>query len=127
MDAVVADAADDRAFGDFEDDYFCVRFGGGILDAQFHVFEELGIPKRLEVAPESLFIVGIAVAAEDAGFQGVCTDAAGPSVLLSVDDAIFGSPRRVGFLWGKPALFFLERDGVHVVVKEGILMLSDRV
>ncbi len=57
---------------------------GRIFDAELHVFEELGIPQRLKIAPQRLFVVGIALAAEDAGFQGVAADAA----VADKDDAI---------------------------------------
>src|SRR5258707_13667272 len=76
MDAVVANAADDRALFDFEDYIFVIGAVGRILDTQLYILKELRIPKSLEVAAQGFFVVGIAVAAEDAGFQRVAAHAA---------------------------------------------------
>src|SRR5260370_24636605 len=84
MDAVVANAADDRTLPNVEDHIFVIGAVGRIFDAELHVFEELGIPQRLKIAPQRLFVVGIALAAEDAGFQRVAAYA----TLADKDDAI---------------------------------------
>src|ERR1700738_693110 len=76
MDAVVANAANDRALFDLEDYIFVMGAVGRILDAQLYILKELRIPKSLEVAAQGFFVVGIAVAAEDAGFQRVTAEAA---------------------------------------------------
>ena len=68
MNAVIANAADDRALFYVEDNNFCVGAVGGIFDAQLYVFKKLSVPKRLEVAAQSFFVVVIAFAAEDASF-----------------------------------------------------------
>src|SRR5467141_386428 len=49
VDAVVTDAADLRTFLHFEDDDFAVGAAWRIFDAEFHVFEELRVPKRLKI------------------------------------------------------------------------------
>ena len=66
MNAVIADAADDRALFDVEDDVLVIGSVGRVFDAQFDVFEKLRVPESLEVAAQSFFIIGIALAAEDA-------------------------------------------------------------
>src|SRR5258708_25331143 len=76
MDAVVANAANDRALFDLEDYIFVMGAVGRVLDAQLYILKELRIPKSLEVAAQGFFVVGIAVAAEDAGFQRVAAHAA---------------------------------------------------
>src|SRR5258708_21617539 len=76
MDAVVPNTADDRALFDFEDYIFVIGAVGRILDTQLYILKELRIPKSLEVAAQGFFVVGIAVAAEDAGFQRVAAHAA---------------------------------------------------
>ena len=64
--AVVADAANDGTFFDFEDDVFVIGPVGRIFDAQLYVFEKLRVPESLKIAAKSFFVVGIAFAAEDA-------------------------------------------------------------
>ena len=68
MDAVIADAANDRALLDVEDDVFVIGTVGRVFDAELYVFEKLRVPESLKIAPEGFFVVGIAFAAEDAGF-----------------------------------------------------------
>ncbi len=85
MDTVIADAADLRAFLDFEDDDFAVRAIGSIFHAELHVLEELGVPQRLKIAAQRLFIVDIAFPAEDARFQRVGPHAA-VAVEIDADD-----------------------------------------
>src|SRR5258707_7319020 len=75
MDTVVAYAADDRALFDLEYDVLVVRPVGGILNAQLHVLKELRVPKSLEIATQSLFVVRIAIAAENARPEGVAANA----------------------------------------------------
>ena len=72
VDAVVANAADYRALFDFEDYSLMAGAIGGVFDPELDVFEELRVPERLKIAAQSLFVVGIAVAGEDAGLQSVC-------------------------------------------------------
>src|SRR5260370_24028117 len=96
MDAVVANAANDRALFDLEDYIFVMGAVGRVLDAQLYILKELRIPKSLEVAAQGFFVVGIAVAAEDAGFQRVA--ALAPRG-LGDDLANEGSPRL-----GRPVL-----------------------
>src|SRR5258708_16742710 len=76
MDAVVANAADDRALFDFEDYIFVIGAVGRILDTQLYILKELRIPKSLEVAAQGFFVVWLAVAAEDAGLQRVAAHVA---------------------------------------------------
>ena len=48
--------------------FLLIRAVGRIFHAEFYVFEKLGIPESLEIAAQSFFVVGVAFAAEDAGF-----------------------------------------------------------
>src|SRR5260221_13932505 len=100
MDAVVPNTADDRALFDFEDYIFVIGAVGRILDTQLYILKELRIPKSLEVAAQGFFVVGIAVAAEDAGFQRVAAHAAVADENDAVNDGSgwlgrrgFGGPR----------------------------------
>src|SRR5258707_5229608 len=95
MDAVVANAADDRALFDFEDYIFVIGAVGRILDTQLYILKELRIPKSLEVAAQGFFVVGIAVAAEDAGFQRVAAHAAVADENDAVNDGSGWLGRRV--------------------------------
>src|SRR5260221_14769195 len=92
MDAVVPNTADDRALFDFEDYIFVIGAVGRILDTQLYMLEELRIPKSLEVAAQGFFGVGIAVAAEEAGFQRVAAHAA----VADEHDAVKGGSGRLG-------------------------------
>ncbi len=76
VDAVVADTADLRAFLHLKDDDFATRAIGRIFYSELYVLEELRVPQRLKIAAQRLFIVDIAVAAEDARFQRVAAHAA---------------------------------------------------
>ena len=89
VDAVIADAADDRALFDFKDDVFVIGAVGRVFDAELYVFEKLRVPESLEVAAQRFFIVRIAFAREDARFQRVAADAA----VTDEDDAIDDSGR----------------------------------
>src|SRR6266700_782228 len=86
--AVVTNAPDLRALLDFKHDDLRVRAFGRILDAQFHILEELRVPQGLEVAAERLFIVGVAFAAKDAGLQRVRADSAVANELDAFDDEL---------------------------------------
>ena len=100
MNAVVADAADDRALFDFEDDVFVIGAVGRIFDAELYVFEKLRVPEGLKIAAQSFFVVWVAFAGEDARFQGVAANAA----IADEDDAIDDGGRilvggRSGLRW----------------------------
>src|SRR5215469_11263151 len=85
VNAVVANAPDLRAFLNLKEDDLPVRTFRGILDAQFHIFEELCIPKRLEIAAQRLFVIRITFAAKDASLQRVRADAAVADELDTID------------------------------------------
>ena len=59
---------------------------GGIFDAQLHILKKLGIPQRLKIAPQGLFVIGVAFAAEDARFQGVTADSPVAEKFDALDD-----------------------------------------
>src|ERR1700730_12883015 len=103
VDTVVPNAADDRAFLDVENYIFVIGTVGRILDAELHIFEKLRIPERLKIAAQSFFVVGIAVAAEDAGFQRIGADAAVTCKEDAIDYRSGGLGRRL-----------LERGGQRV-------------
>src|SRR5271165_7321639 len=86
MDAVITDAADDRALFYVEDDDFPVGAVRGIFHAKLHVFEKLRVPQSLEIAAQGLFVVDVAFTAEDAGFEGVAANAAVADEVDAVDD-----------------------------------------
>ena len=66
VNAVIADAANDRALFDVEDDVLVIGSVGRVFDAEFDVFEKLRVPESLKVAAQSFFVIRIALAAEDA-------------------------------------------------------------
>jgi len=66
VNAVIADAADDRTLFDVEDDVLVIGSVGRVFDAKFDIFEKLCVPESLEVAAQSFFVIRIALAAEDA-------------------------------------------------------------
>src|SRR5882724_7547316 len=66
MNIVVANTANDWTFLQFKNNDFCVGAVRRILDAQLHIFKELRVPKCLEVAAQSIFVVRIIFAAENA-------------------------------------------------------------
>ena len=82
VNAVITDAADHRPLLDVENDDLAPRVLRAVLDAQLDVFEELGVPQGLKIAPQRLFTVGIADAAENSGFQCVAAD---PAIADKVD------------------------------------------
>src|SRR5260221_3928718 len=94
MDAVVANAPNDRALFDLEDYIYVMGAVGRVLDAHLYILKELRIPKSLEVAAQGFFVVGIAVAAEDAGFQRVAAHAAVADEDDAVNDGSGGLGRR---------------------------------
>ena len=59
-----------------ENDDLAVGAIRGIFDTQLNVFEKLRVPERLEIAAKGLFVVGIALAAENAGLKSVAADSA---------------------------------------------------
>src|SRR5580658_5128256 len=97
MDAVISDAANLRAFSYVENDDFGVRLVGRVFDAQFYILEELCVPQRLEIPPQSFFVVGIAFAAEDPRFERIAAN----SAVTQKFDALNHSWRLavVGLLW----------------------------
>ena len=68
VDAVITDAANDRALFDVEDNVFVIGTVGRVLDAELYVFEKLCVPESLKIAAKGFLVVGIALAAEDARF-----------------------------------------------------------
>ncbi len=88
MNAVVADAPDHRAFLHLEHHNLGVRPLRGIFHAQFHILEELRIPQCLKIAPQSLFVVSVSLAGENARFQSVGADAPVPDEINSRDDCL---------------------------------------
>ena len=65
MNILVANAANDRAFLQIKNNDFGVGALRRILDSQLHIFKELRVPKCLEVAAQSIFVVGIILATEN--------------------------------------------------------------
>src|SRR5205807_4009839 len=96
VDAVVTDTADLRALFDLKDDNFTVRAIGRIFHAELYVFEELGVPQRLEIAAQRFFIEDIAGTAEDSRGQRVTAHAAVADELDTVNDKLRSEERRVG-------------------------------
>ncbi len=88
MDAVVADTADLRAFLHLKDDDFAAHAIGRIFHAELYVLEELRVPQRLKITAQRLFIVDIAVAAEDARFQRVAAHAAISDEIDALNDQL---------------------------------------
>ena len=118
MDAVVADAANDRTLFDDKDDDLAVGLVGRVLNFEFNVFEELRVPESLEVAAQGVFVVRIAGTGKDAGLQGVAADAAIAFEVDALDEGLTlgGLLRGVrvqsrGRLFNAfPQRFFIERS-----------------
>jgi hypothetical protein len=125
VNAVIPDAPDDRPFRHFEYDDLAIWLGWRLLHAQFHVFKELRVPQRLEIPPQCLFVVGITVAAEDARFQCVGSNAAVPNELDPVNHKIPTGQRGSSRLFGcKIVNFFGEGIDIQVGVKKVMLVLG---
>ncbi len=88
VDAVIADAANLRAFFDFKDDDLTVGPARRVFDVELHVFKKLRVPKGLEIATQRLFVVVIAFTAEDARHQCVFTHPAIAQEIDAVDDKL---------------------------------------
>src|SRR5207245_5155659 len=88
VDAVVANAANLRAFLHFKDDNFSVRAIGGILHAELNVLEELRVPQGLKIAAQRFFIKDIAGTTTDSRTQGVVSNAAITDKIDAVDDIL---------------------------------------
>src|SRR6266436_6612890 len=93
VDAVVTNAANLRAFLDFEKNDLAAGTAGRVFDAELHVLEELCVPQSLEIAAQRFFVVRIALAAEDARFQRVAADAAVAEKLDAVNDKLLRGSR----------------------------------
>src|SRR5260370_24585953 len=75
MNAVVADAPDHRPLRHFEYDDLSIRFRWRLFHAQFYFFEKFRVPQLLEIPPQSLFFVGVPIAAEYARVTRVLSNA----------------------------------------------------
>src|SRR5260370_32542441 len=84
MNAVVANAANNRPLFNLEDEVLMIRAVRRMLDAKLYILKELRVPKSLEVAAQRFFVIRIAIAAENAGFERV---AANPAI-ANEDDAV---------------------------------------
>ena len=76
MNALVADAADDRPRFHLEDDNLCFCTLGRVLDSQLYILKKLRVPQSMEVAAQGLLVERIPLAAKDACLQGVGPQAA---------------------------------------------------
>src|SRR6476619_5763626 len=76
MNIVVAESAYHLALFHFENNNSGVGAVRRIFHPEFYIFEKLGIPERLKITAQRLFVVCVVFAAEDAGFQGVVANAA---------------------------------------------------
>src|ERR1041384_2406539 len=108
MNVIVADSPNDGPFLQFENNNLGVWPVRRIFDTQLHIFKKLRVPEGLEVAAQSLFVVGVIVAAENPSFQCVVADAPVPDKINAFDDCwLFGL--LLGFLRTgrapKPRLF----------------------
>ena len=68
MNAVIANAPDHRPLFYFKHHNFTIGAFGRVFDVQLYIFKKLRVPKRLEISAQRLFIVRIAIAAENSGF-----------------------------------------------------------
>src|SRR5260370_14406986 len=84
MNAVVPNAANNRPLFNLKDDVLMIGTVRGIFYAQLHILKELRVPQSLEVAAQRFFIIRVAIAAKNAGFERV---AANPAI-ANEDDAV---------------------------------------
>src|SRR5574340_706860 len=105
MDALVADAADDRPLLDFKHDNLAAGLAGRVLDLEFHFLEKLGIPEGLKIAAQRVLVIGVAGPAEDAGLQGVLADSPVAFEIDALDERLSRSLVRTRLLRGGNAFF----------------------
>src|SRR5713226_10618302 len=125
LDALVLDPPDDGTLLYVKGDDLGVGMVGAVFYLQADIFEELRVPEGLEVSPESVFAVGVALSSENLGLQRVGADAAVAHKLHALHQSglLRASLRNPGNCWRTnavacsltrgPCLWHRTRQGEH--------------